>query len=121
MQTRELTEWMQQSGLGVDIVPYDDWRDRLLAWGQQRGTDDMRILTDILGPRAFAEDNAQAVHPQFDTQRTQAGLRNSKIFCAPPDTHLFDTYLSFLRRMNLIGTPDGEPDDLAMSSDSSRS
>ena len=121
MQTRELTEWMQQSGLGVDIVPYDNWRDRLLAWGQQMGTDDMRILTDILGPRAFAEDNAQAVHPQFDTQRTQSGLKNSLITCPPPDTRLFDTYLSFLRRMNLIGMPDGEPDDLAMSSNSSRS
>ena len=120
MQTRELTKWMQQSGLGVDIVPYDIWRDRLLVWGQQVGTDDMRILTDILGPRAFAEDDAQAVHPRFDTQRTQSGLRNSQITCPPPDTRLFDTYLSYLRRKNLISTPENESDDIAISPDFGR-
>ena len=90
MQTRELTEWMEQSGLGVDVVPYHIWLDRLLEWGQQMGSDDMRILTDILGPRAFAEDDAQAVHPRYDTQRTQAGLKSSNITCPSPDTRLFN-------------------------------
>ncbi len=117
MQTRELTEWMLQSGLGVEIVPYHHWRDRLLEWGQQMGSDDMRILTDILGPRAFAEDDAQAVHPRYDTQRTQAGLVNSNITCPQPDTRLFEVYLSYLRRMKLIEAFDSQPKDLATSTE----
>ena len=117
MQTRELTEWMQQSGLGVDIVPYGIWRDRLLVWGQQMGTDDMRILTDILGPRAFAEDNAQAIHPRYDTAKTRTGLAGSTIRCPRPDTRLFDTYLTYLRRMKLIEASDPQPTSLAISTE----
>ena len=110
LQTRDLTEWMQQSGLGVEVVPYDNWRDRLLEWGQQMGSDDMRILTDILGPRAFAQDDAQAVHPRFDTSQTRVLLEESGITCPPANTRLFDVYLSYLRRMKLITTP-GHPGD----------
>ena len=117
MQTRELTEWMRQSGLGVEVVPYGNWRDRLLAWGQQMGSDDMRILTDILGPRAFAEDDAQAVHPRYDTAKTRTGLAGSTIHCPRPDTKLFDTYLTYLRRMKLVEAADPQPTSLAMSTE----
>jgi thioester reductase-like protein len=115
MQTRFLNEWMQASGLGVEFVPFGVWRDRLLEWGQQTGTEGLRVLTDILGPRAFAEDEAKAVHPQYDTKRTQAGLAGSTIQCPRPDTRLFDTYLSYLRRMKLIDTSEPQSARLAKS------
>ncbi len=69
--------------------------------GADDGLDDLRILTDILAPRALAEDEATAVHPQYDTSRTQSRLAGTSIECPRPDTQLFNTYLNYLRRMKL--------------------
>lgn len=93
---------MQKSELPIRAVPYDEWRIRLLELGQQMGSDDMRILTDVLGTRAFASDNATAVHPRFDSSMTQSLLADSKIACPPASSQLFDVYLSYLRRMKLV-------------------
>ena len=117
MQTRALNDWMQRSGLGVEFVPYGVWRDRLLDWGQKMGSDDLRILTDILGPRALAEDEATAVHPQYDTSQTQAALAGTAIQCPRPDTRLFDTYLNYLRRMKLIDSAEPHAEGLSKSTE----
>lgn len=118
MQTRALNNWMQHSGLGVELVPYSVWRDRLLTWGQTMGSDDLRILTDILAPRALAEDEATAVHPQYDTSRTESRLAGTSIECPRPDTQLFNTYLSYLRRMKLIESADPRAEGLSKSVES---
>ncbi len=81
------------------------------------GSDDLRILTDILGPRALAEDEATAVHPQYDTSQTQAALAGTTITCPQPDTRLFDTYLNYLRRMKLIDSAEPHAEGLSTSTE----
>jgi thioester reductase-like protein len=102
MRTAELNEWMRDSDLGLEMVSYDEWRDRLLKMGKEMGIGDVRMLTDVLGPRALAEDDSHAVHPRFDSRRAQEALLDSAVSCPVPNTRLFDAYLGFMRRMNLV-------------------
>ena len=81
MRTKDLVEWLQQSGLGLDFVPYETWRDRLLRMCEEMGIGEMRMLTDIMGTRAMGDDDTHAVHPHFDSQRTQAALLDSTADC----------------------------------------
>jgi thioester reductase-like protein len=108
MRTSALNEWMQQSNLELEMVSYDEWRDRLLKMGNELGIGDIRMLTDVLGPRALGDDDSHAVHPRFDSQRAQEALLASSVSCPVPDTRLFDAYLGFMRRMKLIPSPDAE-------------
>ena len=110
MRTSELNEWMQQSDLGLEMVSYDEWRDRLLQMGKEMGIGDVRMLTDVLGPRALADDDSHAVHPRFDSQRAQDALLDSTVSCPVPNTQLFDAYLSFMRRMKLVPSSEADSD-----------
>ena len=105
MRTRALNEWMRLANLELEMVPYDEWRDRLLKMGNDMGIGDIRMLTDVLGPRALGDDDSHAVHPRFDSNRTQSSLIASAIRCPVPSTRLFDTYLQFMRRTGLVETP----------------
>ena len=119
MRTKTLVEWMRQSNLGLEMVSYDEWRDRLLRMGEEMGIGDIRMLTDVLGPRALGDDNSHAVHPRFDSQRAQAALLDSTVSCPVPDMRLFDAYLGFMRRMKLVPSPDADSASVRpMSSDS---
>jgi thioester reductase-like protein len=102
MRTKDLIEWLLQSGVGIEMVPYETWRERLLRMGEELGLGDMRMLTDVMGARAMGEDDAHAVHPRFDCQLAQEGLLDSTVSCPVPDTRLLDAYLGFIRRMQLI-------------------
>lgn len=108
MRTSALNEWMRQSNLGLEMVPYDEWRDRLLKMGNELGIGDIRMLTDVLGPRALGEDDSRAVHPRFDSRRAQEALLDSPVNCPVPDTRLFDAYLGFMRRRNLVPAANAE-------------
>ena len=107
MRTMALNEWMQQTKLELEMVSYDEWRDRLLKMGSDMGIGDIRMLTDVLGPRALGDDDSHAVHPRFDSSLTQTSLMNSAISCPTPSTDLFDTYLGYMRRSGLLEL--GEP------------
>jgi thioester reductase-like protein len=102
MRTKALYEWMRQSSLGLEMVSYDEWRNRLLKMGNEMGIGDIRMLTDVLGPRALGDDKSHAVHPRFDSSQTQSILVNSAIRCPAPSPSLFDAYLGFMRRMGLL-------------------
>ena len=93
IRTRALNEWMRLANLELEMVSYDEWRDRLLKMGNDMGIGDIRMLTDVLGPRALGDDDSHAVHPRFDSNRTQSSLVASAIRCPLPSTSLFDTYL----------------------------
>ncbi len=67
------------------MVSYDTWRDRLLRMGEQMGIGDIRMLTDVLGPRAFGDDDSQAVHPQLPSQ----------VFCGPVRKRHFSSVRMF--------------------------
>lgn len=107
MRTMALNEWMQQTKLNVEMVSYDEWRDRLLKLGTDMGIGDIRMVTDVLGPRALGDDDSHAVHPRFDSRLTQTSLMNSAIRCPAPSTSLFDAYLGYMRRSGLLEF--GEP------------
>jgi thioester reductase-like protein len=102
MRTKALYEWMRQSNLGLEMVSYDEWRNRLLKMGNEMGIGDIRMLTDVLGPRALGDDKSHAVHPRFDSRQTQSILMNSAIRCPAPGPSLYDAYLGFMRRMGLL-------------------
>jgi thioester reductase-like protein len=104
MRTQALNEWMRLANLELEMVSYDVWRDRLLKMGNDMGIGDIRMLTDVLGPRALGDDDSRAVHPRFDSNRTQSSLVDSAISCPVPSTSLFDTYLEFMRRTGLVDT-----------------
>ena len=108
MRTKALVEWMRQSDLGLEMVPYETWRNRLLRMGEELGIGDVRMLTDVLGTRALGDDDSTSVHPRFDCQQAQAALLNSGIRCPVPDARLFDAYIEFMRRLKLISAPDSE-------------
>jgi len=102
MRTKELVEWLSQSGLGLEMVPYEIWRDRLIRMGEELGLGDMRMLTDVMGTRAMGDDDTHAVHPRFDCRLAQESLLDSTVSCPVPDPRLFEAYLSFIRRMQLF-------------------
>ncbi len=108
MRTKALNEWMRQSNLGLEMVSYDEWRDRLLRLGNEMGIGDIRMLTDVLAPRALGNDDSHAVHPRFDSRHAQNALLDSTVSCPVPDTRLFDAYLGFMRRMNLVASTNSE-------------
>ncbi|MEZ6033489.1 MAG: thioester reductase domain-containing protein [Planctomycetaceae bacterium] len=102
MSTSKLMDWLSQSYPGLEFLPYEEWRARLLRFGEESGIDNLRMLTDVMGTRAMGADDTPAVHPRFDSRRTQAVLRDSNITCPSPQTELFDAYLSYLRRMEFL-------------------
>lgn len=113
MRTGELMDWLSQSNPGLEFLPYEDWRARLLRFGEEMGIGNLRMLTDVMGTRAMGADDTPAVHPRFDSQQTQAALRDSNFTCPPPQTGLFDAYLNFMRRMQLFtpAVPESNPHD----------
>ncbi|MCA9008272.1 MAG: thioester reductase domain-containing protein [Planctomycetaceae bacterium] len=102
MSTSKLMDWLSQSYPGLEFLPYEDWRARLLRFGEESGIDNLRMLTDVMGTRAMGADDTPAVHPRFDSRRTQAVLRDANVTCPSPQTELFDAYLSYLRRMEFL-------------------
>ena len=98
LQTKVLTDWMEHLGVGVEVIPYEEWRDRMMVLAEELQTQEIRLLGDILGPRVLAEDDARAVHPRFDCQRTLNALANTDIRCAPADERLLTTYFEYIQQ-----------------------
>lgn len=73
MRTSELNEWMGESDLGLEMVSYDEWRDRLLKMGKRTGIGDVRMLTDVLGPRALARRRRLPCYPSAIRLATCSG------------------------------------------------
>jgi len=107
LKTLEFAQWMQENQVGLDVVSYVEWRDRLVAFAAQ--VDDggtIRPLIDILAPRVLDgdRDDATAVHPVFDAANTAAKLQGSAIECPPADMPLLSTYFEFLLKMGAVSS-----------------
>jgi thioester reductase-like protein len=96
LQTRDFAGWMKDLNLGVETVPVQHWREKLLDLAEKTSSAELRPLADILAPQALSEDTAKSVHPRFDCQKTLAALEGTGIVCPPADTALLSTYLDFL-------------------------
>jgi len=100
LKMRVLMNWVQALQLDVDFVPDEMWRNLLLDSAEQVPVraDEIRVLADIIVPRALADKDAHALHPVFDCSRATTTLATSGIRCAPADETLLQTCLEYLQR-----------------------
>ena len=103
LKTQVLMNWVRALKLDVDFVSDDLWRNILLGFADQvpLRADEIRVLADILVPRALANNSAQALHPKFDCGRTMATLAASGIQCPPADERMLQTCLDYLQRVEV--------------------
>lgn len=85
------------AGYRIDILPYTEWRHRLLE-------DTKRSTQNALFPLLplLTEASPFEKAPVYDCSRTLAGLSNSTIACPPIDGQLMSTYLGYFRKSGYL-------------------
>jgi thioester reductase-like protein len=94
MAYRDLIAWVNASGDEVEVVPFEEWRGKLID------------LVPVLGADAFiplleevTED--QVFMPAVDCSNTLAALRETDVRCSPVNGELLDVYRTFLARQGV--------------------
>ncbi|MCM2370264.1 type I polyketide synthase [Aporhodopirellula aestuarii] len=103
MQTTALTEWMSEGGANLELISFEDWQARLLAFSEHAGEaeEGYKLLSEVLMPRLTA-GNERGIHGKFDCQQTSQALLPSGISCAPADARLISTCYGYLKRSGLL-------------------
>jgi len=95
---RELVEWVRAQGYPLQLAPYEEWRDRLLALARQLGGDDWGAFLPLLQET----ESGQIYMPAIDASNTLAGLADTGVRCAPLGPELMGRYLSYFARAGLV-------------------
>jgi myxalamid-type nonribosomal peptide synthetase MxaA len=90
MHARDTYDWMHRQGYTFEVVPFDEWRWRLLAHEEFAG--------NALYPFAalleeFAERNLQL--PTWDTTHAVRALAGTPVQCPAVDDRLLTTYMDY--------------------------
>ncbi|NEQ97354.1 MAG: NAD-dependent epimerase/dehydratase family protein [Cyanothece sp. SIO2G6] len=99
---------IQNKGYGIQRIPYDQWREKLLAIAQSSPDHHLYPLVALFPTDqtdVSSNSNKNLVPVTFDCQNAVSGLQNSNLSCPPIDAHLIDTYLSYLIKTNQIQPP----------------
>jgi myxalamid-type nonribosomal peptide synthetase MxaA len=101
MNADEAYEWFRERGYHFDVVPFDEWRRRIL--------EDPALEDNALYPFAplleeFGDHSMQL--PDWRTERTLRALEGSGIRCAPLDGDLLGTYVGHFLGTGFLPTPE---------------
>ena len=101
MHARDMYDWLLGQGYSFEVVPFDEWRLRLLS--------DDDFADNALYPFAaileeFAEHNLQL--PLWDTAQARRALAPGNVNCPPVDGRLLHTYMSYYIKAGYVPAPD---------------
>jgi thioester reductase-like protein len=104
LQHQVMLDFLQREQLGVRAVPYDQWRERLLALVAMAPIEATRLLIDTMVPdEQLAADGAPpALHPCYDSSAATSALGQAGVVCAPCNEQLLATYLAYSRRTGVL-------------------
>jgi thioester reductase-like protein len=94
----ELVGWLRRCGYAMDVMPYEAWKERLVA---KIGGSRMNLLAS-LSP-LFTESILEKVRlPVFDTRNARNGLCNTGIACPPPQFERFERSIDYFVRTGYL-------------------
>ncbi len=93
MPYRQVVELVRQAGLPLRVLPFDQWRERLMNMAEQFGNENWNPYLPLLDE--VSEE--QVFMPTFDCRNTMQALAGSDITCPPVGRELLETYLSYLQ------------------------
>jgi thioester reductase-like protein len=101
-----LVNWVLQSQLPLERMPYEDWRSRVSAHVEALPSDIFGLLTKFFMPGVISGDMKEAIPPvlqlRYDCRHTLAALAGSGLTCPQVNEELLTLYLSHLRRFGLV-------------------
>ena len=92
--------WFRSKGYPLERTSYTKWRSELSCQKENA----LSPLLSLFYQPGFSDDRPLR-WPQFDRQNTIEGLAGTDIVCPHIDTHLLDTYLTFLKQSGFLEAP----------------
>jgi myxalamid-type nonribosomal peptide synthetase MxaA len=90
MHARDTYEWLRRQGYAFHVVPFDEWRWRLLA-AENFAENALYPFAALL--EEFSERNLQL--PSWDTSQALQALAGSRVSCPAVDDRLLTTYMNY--------------------------
>jgi myxalamid-type nonribosomal peptide synthetase MxaA len=100
MHARDVYDWMRQQGYVFEIVPFDEWRWRILS-AETFAANALYPFAAIL--EEFAEFNLQL--PHWDTTQARQTLAAAGVECPPVDGRLLKTYMDYYVQVGFVPEP----------------
>ena len=95
MPYRKLLSLVNEAGVPVRMLPFEQWRQQLMTMAQQFGGESwnpfLPLLDEITAEQVFM--------PTFDHSHTLQGLAGTGVTCPPVGPELLQTYLKFFSRV----------------------
>jgi thioester reductase-like protein len=97
----ELVDWLRRYGYAMEVMPYEDWKDRLVAAIRGSQASVLAALSPL-----FTESILEKVRlPVFDTRNARDGLRGMGIACPPPQLERFGRSIDYFVRTGYLRSP----------------
>jgi myxalamid-type nonribosomal peptide synthetase MxaA len=100
MHARDMYDWLLQQGYVFEIVPFDEWRWRILS-AEDFAANALYPFAAIL--EEFAEHNLQL--PHWDTTQARQALAAGGVECPPVDGRLLKIYMNYYVQMGYVPEP----------------
>jgi thioester reductase-like protein len=102
-----LVEWVRAYGYPLRHLPYNRWRDELLAHPEFSPENALYLLSPLFS--ALPGDGRLSVpEMRFDARNAQAGLAGTGVACPPVDERLLETYFDTAVRRGVLQAPRAE-------------
>ncbi len=98
-----LLDFLDEQGISLEKVTFDEWRARLLNLAERMGD----IHSAPFMPLLEETKEEQVYWPHFDCRNAILGLKGTAIKCEPVGPNLMHTYLSYLRNIGFLPTANG--------------
>jgi thioester reductase-like protein len=106
VQVGVIFEWIRSYGYDVELLPYAEWRAKLLRRLQapHRSYSILPLIPESERPYGRR-------HPRIDCTNTFAALEGSGLSCPPIDERLVHTYLAYLVEVGFLEPPSRRPEE----------
>jgi thioester reductase-like protein len=98
MPYKLLLDFLDEQGISLERVTFDDWRTRLLNLVEGSGD----IHSAPFMPLLEEAKEEQVYWPHFDCRNTILGLKGTAIKCEPVGPNLMHTYFSYLKNIGYL-------------------
>ena len=104
----EVVEHIISLGYPLRVLPYDRWREELVAAVERGEANELAPYIPLLGPDRPAEEIGLAgSHPVFNSSRLTEALAGTDIAPRPVDRDLMDIYLRYFVSIGFLPAPPG--------------
>jgi thioester reductase-like protein len=106
----EIVDHIIALGYPLRLLPYDRWREELVAAVERGQDNELAPYVPLFGPDRPAEEIGLAgSHPVFDASRLATALAGTGITPRPVDRDLMDVYLRYFVRIGYLPAPPTGP------------